>query len=758
MAGIKGFQDYECVRRYLEHIYLYGFFGREDFNSVTGGSAKDYDRVLPLLKALFPEEQRSGLGGFNYKRIRRQYEASGENRMAHSYMLHSINVESHLLWYLKLLSALRVRERNLMDLDHQIWDLTEAMGQWNDTYRKTYDRVTELAEHGYIQKIQAGRYRLEKLTLSREALTQLYSYVRFASEITYPRVPGSFLRRTLEREMYRHGIKPSAVSPILLRHNTSHNVFDEEVVFQLLEAIRQHCWILIDGRRYLPIQLRPECRYGRWYVVLVELYQDLPSPSIRQLSRIKRVDVLEAAEDDIWDQAIKTAQTAFQNSMYSGQKSEEAVLVEVELLFGDAKGLENQFIREIRIGQVTREKERTLYRVRINDPSELLPLLRSYSPWLRVLPGAHDLDERLRSTLREMDAALNQGVWTSPSRVKRSQVEQNKSGRKRSNLKMLNYFQSRQMQFALELCARMEGFGGVTAAEIQSIAVDKYGLQIYDDLLNSLVTGHLIKKEGEYYLLDCVPAPVLPASQIEREYLQYILTLPEAELFLSEQTRQELTGEQPWWAEHIRRFDPAGMALPRNPGPEGFRLLLEAIQSQRQLHYYYRTNGSSEWKEAQSCPWKLEYSAYDRRWWVIFYSEQEKQKRTVKVPLNHLRELRMGGKSAATDEDILAAMDTLRRKEPVELRITDSHNALQRCFLTFENQEIRESRRIEENGQIHYYLSFDWFNFDEEEILRRLLHLGPNVALLGPEPLRKKLILQVKHALDQNRETADTAQ
>ena len=187
-------------------------------------------------------------------------------------------------------------------------------------------------------------------------------------------------------------------------------------------------------------------------------------------------------------------------------------------------------------------------------------------------------------------------------------------------------------------------------------------------------------------------------------------------------------------------------------------MLLEAIQSQRQLHYYYRTNGSSEWKEAQSCPWKLEYSAYDRRWWVIFYSEQEKQKRTVKVPLNHLRELRMGGKSAATDKDILAAMDTLRQKEPVELRITDSHNALQRCFLTFENQEIRESRRIEENGQIHYYLSFDWFNFDEEEILRRLLHLGPNVALLGPEPLREKLILQVKNALDQNRETADTAQ
>ncbi len=756
MAGIKGFQDYECVRRYLEHIYLYGFFGREDFNSVTGGSAKDYDRVLPFLKALYPEEQRSGLGGGSYKRIRRQYEDSGENRMARSYMLHAIDVESHLLWYLKLLSSLRVRERSLQDLDHQIWDLLAEEEQKTDTYGNTSSRLVEMAELGHIEKFRTGWYRMQKLSLSKEALTELYNYVSFVSKITYPRVPGSFLRRTLEREMYRKGMMPQLRSSILLRHNTSHNVFDEELVFQLLEAIRQHCWVQIDGRQYLPVQLRPECRYGRWYVVLVEWYQDMPSPSIRQISRIKRVDVQKEAENDIWEQALQAAQTAFRYSMYSGQKAEEAALVEVELLFGDAKGLENQFIREIRMGQVEREQGRTFYRVRINDPSELLPLLRSYAPWLRVLPGVHDLDQRLRATLQQMDRALSEGTWTSPSPPRRSQTEQKKGGRKRSCLKMLNYFQSRQMQFALELCARMEGFGAVAEAQVQTIASSQYGIEASYDLLKSLEKGHFLKKEGAYYLQDCVPAPVLPPSQVEREYLQYILTLPEADLFLSEKTRQELTGEPPWWMEHIRRFEPAGMAQPRNPGPEGFRLLLEAIQSRRTLHYCYRTSRSREWKQAQSYPWKLEYSAYDRRWWAIFYSEQDK--RTIKVPLNHIKELQLGGKTAATDADIQSAMDGLRRKEPVELRITDSHNALQRCFLAFENQEIRESRRIEEDGQVYYYLSFDWFQFDEEEILRRLLHLGPNVALLGPATLRARLIRQVEDALKKNREAVDAEQ
>lgn len=766
MSGIRGFQDYECVRRYLEHIYLYGFFSREDFNSITGGSAKDYDRVLPLLKELYPEGDKSSLGGYEYKRILRQYETSAENRMVNSYMLHSIGTQTYLLRYLKILSELRRQDQSLQMLNRAIWDLpTQLHGQHDETdpendgseerketYGSTSRRLKELGSHGYIQK-ERRYYSIQLQTLSSEQLMELYTYVRFAAEITYPRVPGSFLRRTLERELYRKGMEPSKTSPFLLRHNTSHNVFDEELVFQLLEAIEEHQWVLIDDRRYLPVQLRPECRYGRWYVVLVEWYKEKLSPSIRQLSRVNRVDVLEKAEEDIWKQAKEAAEAAYQHSLYSGKKAEEPMLVEVKLLFGDAKGLESQFIREIRMGEVVREADGTFYRVKINDPMELLPLLRSYSPWLKVLPGEHDLDEILRDSLSDLRGALAQQVWPQPQPRKASKPEEKKSGRKRSQLKMLNHFQSRQMQFALELCARAEGLGALSAPEIRRIAVNKYGLQSPMGLLEWLIEAHFLKKEGNQYVLDCRPAPVLPAGQLEREYLQYILTLPEAELFLSEQTRQVLAGEPPAWMAHIRRFEPKGMALPQNPGPEGFRLLLEAIQTRCYIRYRYRQKGSKNWQEAKSWPWKLEYSAYDRRWWVILYDEKER--RTIKAPLNHLRDLCLGGKSDVKEEEILAAMDQLRMDEPVALRITDSHNALQRCFLTFENQEIRESRRIAEDGQAHYQLTFDWFRFDEEEILRRLMHLGANVALLSPEHLRRKLIERVDQALELNREPAE---
>lgn len=757
MASIRGFQDYECVRRYLEHIYLYGFFSREDFNSITGGSSKDYDRVLPLLRDLVPVENQRDVHGRDLKRIRRQYATSGQNPMANSYMLHAIRMKTHLFQYLQVLTALRYRDQSLDNINRRIWNLPTQSRSAKDaanptdedlkaTYVNTRHRLDEMASYGYIKKMAPGQYTMDGIKLSDQQVQQLYDYVCFAAEITYPRVPGSFLRRTLERELYRRGLEPRSDSPFVLRHNTSHNVFDEEVVFQLLDAMENRYWVLIDDRRYLPVQLRPECRLGRWYVVLVEWYQDQLSPSIRPLSRVSRVQLLEK-DEQVWQQARQVAEETYRYSLYSGTKAEAPTLVEVELLFGELRGLEQQFIRELRAGEVNRDDAGVYYRVQINDPLELLPLLRAYSPWLRILPGNHDLDDRLRASLSNMKAALTDQVWVQPKLKRRGEPPEKKAGGKRSQLKLLNRFQSRQMQCSLELMARLEGRGTLSADQVRRIA-EKYGIWDWRELLDGLVSSRFLQRLGDLYALDRQPAPVLPLGQVEREYLQYILTLPEATLFLPEQTNAALITQPPGWMDYICRFEPKGMSLPKNPGPDGFRILLEAIKTRRMIHYQYRTKGSRLWKEAQCLPWKLEYSAYDRRWWIILYDPADQ--RTIKAPLNHLYGVRLGKKGDVTEAQLLETMDRLRMDEPVTLRLTDRHNALQRCFLAFENQEIRSSCRIVEGGQVHYLLTFDAYRFDEEEILRRLMHLGDNVALLSPGTLRLKLIDQVEDAARRN--------
>lgn len=751
----EGFQDYERVRRYAEHIYLYGFLGRKDFDEIVGGSAKDFDTVLPFLKAIFPKDSENGLYGHKLKQIRRRYASSGENRMTRAYMLHSINIETYLLQYLTLLSALRQGQQKLQALDLATWNLPGARD--SDTYANAIRRLGELKDYGCMQeKLPVGQYALQPDTYSDEQVQQLHAYVCFAAEVTYPRVPGSFLRRTLERELYRRGLTPTGGSPFILRHNTSHNVFEEEIVFLLLDAIAEKRWVQINQRRYLPVQLRPECRYGRWYVVLVEWYKEQLSPSIRPLSRVTYMVVLEQEQDGaLWQQAKQTAARAYEHSLYSGRKAEKPVMVEIRLCFGEQRGLKNQFVREIRKGQIVPKSDGTYYQVMINDPTELQPLLRAYSPWLQILPGDHDLNETLCNSLSDMHGALTAESWTQPDKNRGSDRQRKTNNETRSRGELLNKFQSREMQFALELIARLEGGEALKTAEVAEIAQNQYGLPVYQDLLKWLIRAGFLRIEEDQVFLSSRPAPVLPMGKLEREYLQYILTLPEAELFLTEQTRQALGGKPPAWMEHICRFEPKGMQLPRNPGPEGFRLLLEAIKTRRYIRYRYRQKGSRSWQEAKSLPWKLEYSAYDRRWWIILYDSAKK--RTIKAALNHLCDVHMEEESGVAETDIVAAMDLLRMDDPVVLRITDSHNALQRCFLTFENQENRNSRRILEDGQLYYELSFDWHRFDEEEILRRLMHLGANVALIRPEPLRQKLIDRVEQAMELNRKPAELA-
>ena len=141
-------------------------------------------------------------------------------------------------------------------------------------------------------------------------------------------------------------------------------------------------------------------------------------------------------------------------------------------------------------------------------------------------------------------------------------------------------------------------------------------------------------------------------------------------------------------------------------------------------------------------PWKLEYSAYDRRWWVILYDEQAG--RTIKAKLSSLKDITLDRPAQSTQEEIAQAMENLLVPEPVVLRVANARNALERCFLVLENQLFTQTV-LEEDGNCR--LEFRYYRFDEDEILRRLLYLGPDVTLLGPGRMKDKLLVLLEQAL-----------
>lgn len=303
-------------------------------------------------------------------------------------------------------------------------------------------------------------------------------------------------------------------------------------------------------------------------------------------------------------------------------------------------------------------------------------------------------------------------------------------------MKLLNKYQSRVFQFALELMSRLEYGRGLEAGDISRLA-HRTGLDYAGQVLDPLVSSGLLEKEGNTVSLsEDLRPPHLPMGQMEREFLADSLNRPEAALFLEEITReklQKILGPTNFF-DPIQRLSPAGEPLPAQPGGPGFRTLLEAIRKKYRISYLFRTRTDTVPRPGEALPWKLEYSAYDRRWWVILYAPE--QQRTIKARLENLSDIRLLGPAHVPEGEVAAALDRLLEPEPAVLEVRHTRGALERCFLTFEDQMFVKTSQVSED---RFRLAFRYYRFDQGEILRRLLYLGPAVELLEPASLREEL-------------------
>ena len=310
-------------------------------------------------------------------------------------------------------------------------------------------------------------------------------------------------------------------------------------------------------------------------------------------------------------------------------------------------------------------------------------------------------------------------------------------------MNLFNKYQSRVLQFALELLTRLQGGAGLSAGQLQDLA-GQWGLDYADQVVSPLCrAGVLERVDGGCRLAPGQGDVRLPLSAAERSYLSAALALPEAALFLDEPLREKLTALSGALSLEavVQRYAPTGEALPRI-APEDFRTLLKAIRQRRMVEYAYCTRESDTLHEAKTLPWKLEYSAFDGRWWVILYDLVAR--RTIKARLEHLENIRLLGPANVPETEIAAAMERLLEPEPVVLEVERTRGALERCFLVFENQLFERTQQL---TQDRFRLSFRWYRFDRQEILRRLLYLGPGVRLVSPVSLRQDRTRLVEQAL-----------
>lgn len=407
MKEPKGIREYHRIRRFLEEIYLYGFLSREDFQATRIGGVKDYDYGVSLLRTLYPNLDEDALwkNGKKYLRFQREYEKSGEDRLTDSYLLYALK-NKELIHILSILSACAKRPQSLDELCIAVELLGQEEGSVYATIRR---RVLELEQYGYLSR-EKKTVRLSEnllLGLKDEQLIELWEYIRFSTCVTYPRVAGSFLYRTIQRELERRNLNVKQESSFLLRGNIKRSIFDEDIVYQLLTAQKQHRKVELDLGSHqvtaIPITLRIDTRLGRWYLLSME-----EKPTFRRLRSIHKVKLKEELSEQQWKDAQEKVLKRYTYTGCSGRsfRKNKPTLVQVQLKFDSAQELQAQFLREICMGETVYRNGTYYYQVLLCDPEELLPVLRSYAPWIRILPGEHQLDVLLREHLQQMKKRL----------------------------------------------------------------------------------------------------------------------------------------------------------------------------------------------------------------------------------------------------------------------------------------------------------------------------------------------------------------
>lgn len=247
-------RDYNRIRPVLEHIYTYGFFSREDFEQEGVVKKSGYDKELQrLLSALPPHAllfRQDGKRRYFY--IHRDYFTNRAPWLAASYFLHSVKMKRiclALLAFTRLpsaLSRLRLSAEHLSGLPDT--DILPAL-------RRQLLRMEAL---GYTEK-RGKEYQLPPDPLSgldRAQLSALYQLAALFAYSGFPRTPGEFLRRTIQREFYFRGW-PVPGDPFLFRENCCRSVFDEELVCQLSEACQNHRLVNLvkgDHTEVLPVK------------------------------------------------------------------------------------------------------------------------------------------------------------------------------------------------------------------------------------------------------------------------------------------------------------------------------------------------------------------------------------------------------------------------------------------------------------------------------------------------------------------------
>lgn len=782
--------SYEEIRRFLRYA-SYGCYSRNDLTQMFSAVRK-YHNYHRLCMDVLPDQYQTT----NYKKNKRpairgsSYDGN-ENFLAETYCLKTLTTNQIFLltWLLHVLNTHHNKYGNGFSQNDIEMKLSPFISYELKRILEKKDHVLtpylirthlgQLVQFGLVREIRLGKrkknYALADdpfASLSANEVKALLFAVDYFKNTAFLSVPGYFLANTLCR---RFTIAPNRHQPFHFTNLDIRRILDDDVVYQILLAIAggkylQFVWrhkkngiikdIPIAAAQ--PLEIREdELGDGRRQLIANFVYKpDKPSrakPS-RQLLRIEEISDLRLV-DPISD--------------LSSQQEEQDRKIEVSLRLhfhatDEKTVLMERIHTELPEVKICEDMEdHVLCKFSCRDTKKYLPLLRTFLPNIELLDTETSLHKHMRSGI-EQALCLYKG-HPSPSNEKtelyKLNITDENENSTASNHTLFQEVNAGMFHWLVDwhnrLCDKKKH--GEKLQTLRQLLNDapyngaahealfcKYIMAAFDFEPSASAKKNMANESYELPPKDLIVVPpknkipILPTT-LERRWLKTCLLTQEADLFLSKELKEKLLSS----LSDIAPFDlscwkrqPIWHPLDQRPS--------EIHTALTTVIYALRTHQGISFQKKNYIPLFLRQNASNGIYSLLLWDAQAHEPHIVSeeqlplciptaMPYETFQEARQAwqtylSENGRTTDD--------KKRNFVTIAFHDSRNARERTYTLF--SAFDKKAFIEQDGS--YHLTVYFCTFEQEDVLRRILSLGPYARVLEPTSIRDEIVRRLRKA------------
>ena len=411
MSGKECFQtsirEYDTIRPYLRFMYLYGCCTKKYMTDKgLTSSARKFEEDTRRTRAIIPDRIDETLVS-RRKSLHVNVSAldTDENFLAASYFIRAFGKYDFILYFFVFLILSETPGIGFTELAEKVNKLVVQDEIISDQTIRRF--LSEMAAEGLIVHDKGYSLPLDPFScLSDDEIIDIITAVDFYRNILMMGVFGEYNYNTL---MHYAGFsrknKLPQVSPFIFRYRHLERIVDDDTLFPLIYCIRERrkAQYIYNGKQYegFPRQIRYDAFYGRQYAIIHNNNRQF----ILQVTNMSKVSILPDNALDIPDEHSEQC-SLLRHSWFAACTIDKGPVTVRAWFFinKDVHYILERLQREKRHGNLTAvEDNKYLLEIKLADPLEILPWLRSFLGYVAVEKSSeHDLSEQYSAYVSEM--------------------------------------------------------------------------------------------------------------------------------------------------------------------------------------------------------------------------------------------------------------------------------------------------------------------------------------------------------------------